>query len=181
MPIDRLNIPKKPGIYTLVIFAERQVRTTIGKLGPQVFPSGLYTYTGSAIGRSMRLRARVRRHLASRKKQHWHIDYLLALKAVEIKAVVYAETSLKMECQVVNEIKQLIGIEILVRGFGASDCRYGCVTHLQYFQSLNFHNLLSKIIEVYEQVFSNTSPIERQRRKTESETNNIGWIVTKGC
>ena len=181
MSIDRQKSLDKPGIYTLVIFVAQPVRTVVGKLGYQDFHPGFYTYTGSAIGRSTRLRVRVGRHLAFRKKLHWHIDYLLTSKVVTVKAVVYAETTSKMECQVVKEIKQQIGVKALVRGFGASDCRYRCVAHLHYYPGLDFDKLLNQIIKVYKKLFNDTLSSDGQTHMTECDTNNVSWIITMGC
>ncbi len=92
-----------------------------GALGSCNFPAGHYVYTGSA---RRNLQARITRHLSTGKKLRWHIDYLLAHPDVEILRV---ETSAIPECR---WNQQLEG-RIPVAGFGASDCRNGCGSHLK--------------------------------------------------
>ena len=151
MPMPEMTkyvIPKKPGIYTLVIEVTQPIRRRIGKLGYHNFPKGFYTYTGSAIGlRSANIRARVNRHLESRKKGHWHIDYLS--ETASIRAVIYLETYSKIECQITKKLGGLNGANIIVRGFGSSDCHEGCKSHLHYFDT-NLEELLVKVVELYE-------------------------------
>jgi len=55
------------------------LRLRIGKLGIHNLPHGYYVYVGSALGG---LASRLRRHLRSEKRLHWHIDYLLRQAAV---------------------------------------------------------------------------------------------------
>jgi len=157
--MSEFKLPEGPGIYTLVIKVARPVRREIGKLGCRDFAKGLYAYTGSALGRSTNLRTRVSRHLASEGKRRWHIDHLLGSKAVAVRAVVYVETSLKGECQVARNIERLAEAEVLVRGFGSSDCHYGCAAHLHHFPGLSLEEAISRVANVYEQVFGSSPSI----------------------
>jgi Uri superfamily endonuclease len=142
--------PKKPGVYTLIVEVAQPIRKKIGKLGFHNFPRGFYTYTGSAIGlRSLNLRTRIKRHLALRKKEHWHIDYLLNSEVTRISAVIYIETHSKIECQIARKLRGLNGGNIIVEGFGSSDCHEGCESHLHYFE-INFEELSVKVVELYE-------------------------------
>ncbi|HFE38392.1 MAG TPA: GIY-YIG nuclease family protein [Gammaproteobacteria bacterium] len=95
-------------------------RLIIGKLGVFTFPPGHYVYTGSA---KRNLASRVKRHLSSNKTLRWHVDYLL--DSIWAK-VVMVELFDANECDV-NQQKQG---QIIVPGFGASDCRQGCGSHL---------------------------------------------------
>ena len=70
------------------------------------------------------IEARIRRHLSPLKKMHWHIDYLLAAPGVMVREVLRYSSP---ECAI---NRQLVG-EIVVPGFGASDCRTGCISHLK--------------------------------------------------
>jgi Uri superfamily endonuclease len=97
------------------------VRIVAGALGSCNFSPGEYTYTGSA---RRNLEARVARHLSGTKKLRWHIDYLLIHPDVEVISV---ETSPLPEC---HWNQQLQG-SIPVPGFGASDCRNHCGSHLK--------------------------------------------------
>jgi Uri superfamily endonuclease len=130
------QIPKLPtsGFYTLILFLSKEVNLKVGKLGTKNFPEGYYTYTGSALGKgATSLKHRIARHLKKTKQKFWHIDYLLANENMFVKAVVAAETNKDMECIFNNNIKKIRGAKIQVKGFGASDCRKNCGSHLLYF------------------------------------------------
>ena len=136
------------GIYTLLLFLSKQVTLTIGKLGKQRFPMGYYTYTGSALGKgASSLKHRIARHLKKEKRRFWHIDYLLADENVSIEAVIVAETNQNMECKTNQHIKTMMGAEVPVKGFGASDCRKNCESHLLYFPEIeNVDFLVQKLV-----------------------------------
>lgn len=109
-----------PGVYQLRIWLKRSRRITIGALGSWRFPAGWYVYTGLA--------QRIGRHLRSRKRKHWHIDYLLAV-ADRVEAFVLPGTAVR-ECEL---DARLSGGEVVVPGFGSSGC--GCESHLAWFCS----------------------------------------------
>ena len=136
------------GIYTLLLFLSKQVTLTIGKLGKQRFPMGYYTYTGSALGKgASSLKHRIARHLRKEKRRFWHIDYLLADENVSIEAVIVAETNENMECKTNQHIKTIMGAKVQVKGFGASDCRKNCESHLLYFPEIeNADFLVQKLV-----------------------------------
>jgi len=136
------------GIYNLLLFLPKQVTLTIGKLGKQRFPIGYYTYTGSALGKgASSLKHRIARHLKKEKRRFWHIDYLLADESVSIEAVIVAETNENMECKTNQYIKTIMGAEVPVKGFGASDCRKNCESHLLYFPEIeNADFLVQKLV-----------------------------------
>ncbi len=108
--------------YQLHIVVSREVRVAVGRLGMQRFPAGRYVYTGSA---RRNMPARVRRHLAKNKKLRWHIDYLLCSPQARVVHVAYS-TEPECDCN-----RRLAGTTP-VPGFGASDCRNGCGSHLKY-------------------------------------------------
>ncbi len=108
--------------YRLHIIVARPRILRIGQLGIFRFPAGRYFYTGSA---RRNLVARVRRHLSQDKKLRWHIDYLLTAHAVKVIDVILARDG---EC-LLNQGS--VG-EIIVPGFGASDCRARCGSHLKF-------------------------------------------------
>ena len=108
--------------YQLEIMLKTPTRLTIGRLGVFDFPEVRYVYTGSAL---RNIDARIARHLRSEKKLKWHIDYLLASPAASIIKVMQLTLS---ECQV----NQRTQGEILIAGFGSSDCRKHFVSHLKY-------------------------------------------------
>jgi len=136
------------GIYTLLLFVSEEVSLTVGKLGKQNFPRGYYSYTGSALGKgATSLKHRIARHLRKQKPRFWHIDYLLADENVSVEAVLAAETNKKMECYINSHIKGIEGAEVPVKGFGASDCRKNCGSHLLYFPEMgNADFLVQKLV-----------------------------------
>jgi Uri superfamily endonuclease len=148
--MHKSRFPKKPGVYTLVIELTEATTLQIGRLGAQRFPEGHYTYTGSALGeRSTTLRNRVQRHLSRGKLKHWHIDYLLESDVSRVKAVLFAETSDTIECTVSRAVATLEGAEIVVKGFGSSDCHSGCQSHLCFFPQTAYHDLVGRITSIY--------------------------------
>ncbi len=108
--------------YQLHIELRRPCRVRIGRLDTFVFPAGRYVYTGSA---RRNLEARIRRHLSKHKRLRWHIDYLLAAPGA---CVVGVRLSGAEECRL---NRRALG-RVLVPGFGASDCRAGCGSHLKH-------------------------------------------------
>lgn len=107
--------------YQLRIAVARPLRIEVGRLGCFDFPAGTYVYTGSA---RRNLEARVARHLRREKTLRWHIDYLLTAPGV---TVIEVARSRRDECR----WNRAQAGEVLVPGFGASDCRSGCGSHLK--------------------------------------------------
>ena len=107
--------------YSLFIQVGQEETITVGRLGQFTFAAGDYVYSGSA---KRAICARVNRHLRHEKKLRWHIDYLLAAASVRIIKV---RISTLAECRLVAES----GGKVVVSGFGASDCRHGCGSHLR--------------------------------------------------
>ncbi len=138
------------GIYVLLLFLSEEVSLNIGKLGKQRFPEGYYTYTGSALGKgASSLKHRIARHLRKKKRKFWHIDYLLANENVSMKAVIVAETNEKLECNSNRYMKRELGAKVPVKGFGASDCRKNCGSHLLYFPEIKKADFLVQRIVRY--------------------------------
>ena len=109
--------------YQLLIAVTRPLRgLRVGALGVFDLPAGRYVYTGSA---RRNFEARIARHLRTEKALRWHIDYLLAAKAVRVHEV---RRSRRAECA----LNRSTGGSVPVPGFGASDCRAGCGSHLRY-------------------------------------------------
>lgn len=108
--------------YQLHITLREPLRLAVGRLGSFDFPAGRYVYTGSA---RRNFRARVQRHLGQAKTLRWHIDYLLNAPGVRVTTVLPANAG---EC----DLNQAVGGGIVAPGFGASDCRRGCGSHLKY-------------------------------------------------
>ena len=142
-------LPPK-GIYTLVISLADPTRIKISDRGRFSLKRGYYAYTGSAMGNgAVGLRQRVARHLRKRKTRHWHIDYLLASREARITAVIACSASASEECQISRNIQSISGASIPIDGFGASDCRQGCGSHLVY---CGQDSALGKIVAVHRHV-----------------------------
>ena len=112
--------------YQLHIRLSQAVRLKIGRLGEFDFPAGVYVYTGSA---KRNFEARIARHMRRDKALRWHIDYLLGALEARVTSVTRTERD---EC----EMNQTYPGVVLVPGFGASDCRKGCGSHLKYLGDL---------------------------------------------
>jgi Uri superfamily endonuclease len=140
------------GTYTLIIFLSRETSIKVGQLGVKKFSKGYYTYTGSALGTgASSLKQRVSRHLKKTgKKKRWHIDFLLAHRNAAVIAVVAAQTDRKMECELNCYIKKEGVVRIPVSGFGSSDCKGNCGSHLLYFGE---KDAIRKIVELYAEKF----------------------------
>ena len=119
---ERRDRQPRPVTYQLLIRVEGDQRVRVGRLGTFTFPAGQYVYTGSA---RRALDARVARHLSRTKRLRWHIDYLLAAPGVAIESVRRFATP---ECAA----NQAVDGRVQVVGFGASDCRAGCGSHLRF-------------------------------------------------
>ena len=140
------NIEEFPmnGIYTLILFLSREVCLNVGRLGQQRFPKGYYTYTGSALGKgASSLRQRVSRHSRKKKQRFWHIDFVLADENVTLTTVVAVQTQKKLECEFIRLIKRGVEARIVVKQFGAADCKEDCGSHLLF---LGEENIESKVV-----------------------------------
>lgn len=108
--------------YQLRIHVPTALRIAVGRLGTFDFPAGDYVYTGSA---KRNFQARIDRHLRQDKALRWHIDHLLTAPGVTVTSV---HPSRDGECS----LNQAVPGNIVVPGFGASDCRRACGSHLKY-------------------------------------------------
>jgi len=141
--------PFNRGVYTLIIFLSKEAYLRIGKLGAQRFPKGYYAYTGSALGTgASSLSHRVSRHLRKEKPKLWHIDFLLAHENAAVTAVIAAQTNKKLECKMNRCIKQEGKAKVPVVGFGASDCRENCESHLFFYPDITKNlDLVEKVVK----------------------------------
>lgn len=143
------------GVYSLVIHVKRGFNIRVGALGLQRFPEGYYVYTGSALGPGG-LQARILRHMRLSRngvvhsRPFWHIDFLLAHEKSSLIAVFAAETLRNLECEVNQHIRDRGRAEIPIPGFGASDCRKNCESHLLFFR---VEDVSSKVAGLYAEKF----------------------------
>jgi Uri superfamily endonuclease len=141
MPV--LEALPERGNYTLIVLLESSSRIIIPNRGWFRLRKGYYAYTGSALGKgAVSLRRRVARHLAKKKTKHWHIDYLLASQKARITAVIACSSTTNKECKIAKDIQGIRGATIPIEGFGASDCRQNCKSHLAYFDEDNVYNAI---------------------------------------
>jgi len=127
------------GSYILILNLKKDVKIKIGKLGSIYFPRGYYSYVGSAMGRSVNLENRLKRHFKEEKKKRWHIDYLLSNRFTSIEGVMIIPSRKKLECSISRSIETQA--DFTVKNFGSSDCN--CKGHLHYFK--NMKKLLSML------------------------------------
>ncbi len=128
------------GSYLILMRLPRRRRIEVGALGPLSFDRGWVVYVGSA---KKNLTARINRHLRTRKKQHWHIDYLRPV-AGEVTALPI-RSSRDEECDIAKALAEIL--TPTQKGFGCSDCT--CPTHLFWstenpLDSKNFHDVLQR-------------------------------------
>ncbi len=126
-------VPVK-GTYCLCIVNHETQSIQIGALGEIEFKKGLYVYVGSALNS---LIPRLQRHLRMSQGEHhvfhWHIDYLLREKTVEIDSIYIIETGEHLECIIADKVSKH---GKAIPRFGCSDCK--CSSHLFYIQSFDF-------------------------------------------
>lgn len=121
MPAPQRSSDRSPPVtYRLYIRLHRRAVISPGRLGRCVLARGWYVYTGSA---RRNMAARLRRHLAADVRRHWHIDWLLARPEAEVAQI---RLDRERECTVNARLEG----HVVIRGFGASDCRHGCGSHL---------------------------------------------------
>jgi len=134
------------------MFSLKKIYLNVGKLGRQKFPMGHYTYTGSVLGKgALSLEHRISRHLKKEKRNFWHIDFLLVNENVTVTVVIVAHTNEKLECKLNSHIRRELSAKILVKGFGASDCRENCGSHLLFYPYITEEPvLIQKIVKCYE-------------------------------
>lgn len=130
IPRPAIDFLFHPGCYSLIINLKRKKTIRVGKLGEAVFPAGTYVYTGSAMNG---LGSRLRWHCAKTKKTHWHIDYLLTLPEARITKVILYPAAPGQECRQNQCIAARPGATVIFKGFGTSDCKSGCGSHLFFF------------------------------------------------
>ncbi|MEN3035514.1 MAG: GIY-YIG nuclease family protein [Candidatus Methanosuratincola sp.] len=119
----------KKGVYGLVLEIPAGLALSIGGSRFEI-PQGTNVYCGSAMGPGG-VEGRVARHLrvfsgGVANRPHWHIDRLLAV-ALSITAV-SARSKASMECALASALEAR-GMAP-VPGFGNTDCRSGCRSHL---------------------------------------------------
>ena len=120
------------GAYVLIIDLDEIVSFNLKSLGSLSFGKGTWTYVGSAMGMgSTSLENRISRHFRSEKTIHWQIDHLLDSDS-KIRSSIWSESSSPVECAIAKSIDKMVNVNPGPRGFGASDCKQKCWTHLYH-------------------------------------------------
>lgn len=112
------------GAYVLVIDLLDDVSVRLPKREPTHLEAGTYLYVGSANGPGGMV-ARLKRHMESDKKIHWHVDQLTA-KANEVAAIAVPGGN---ECALGRTLTESKQFRPVLKGFGSSDCKT-CHSHL---------------------------------------------------
>ena len=121
-----MNLNYDSGIYLLELKLNQTQEIKIGAKGIFSFPAGYYYYCGTA---QKNLKTRLKRHHSEDKNFHWHIDYLL--DSGDLTNVFTWPLPAVGECSLARYLENWGG-EIIVEGFGASDCN--CDSHLFLFE-----------------------------------------------
>ena len=115
IPWERLDpILDDAGLYLAVLHLEEAASVEIGALGTFDFAAGYYIYTGSA---QKGLTKRMNRHKRTRKRTHWHIDYL---RNAAVAAKTFAIRGATDESKLADDVAGLG--ERHPPNFGATDC-----------------------------------------------------------
>lgn len=131
MSINHCSLDKSfRGIYVLIIQVEEDIEAKVGALGRTTFTKGLYAYVGSA---QTNMEQRIKRHLRSKKRRFWHIDYLLDNPKAKIIKIFLKEGDKKEECKTASCLSEM-GEPIA--SFGCSDCK--CRSHLFHVDNFRF-------------------------------------------
>lgn len=115
-------------LYMIEGYLDHDQEIKVGKLGTFIFPCGRYIYVGSA---RRNIRSRIERHLRIEKKLRWHFDYLRPFLQVE---KVQTFDGMNGECGLFHKLFLEKEGEIIVKGFGSSDCK--CHSHLFFNKDL---------------------------------------------
>lgn len=139
------TLSEHPGSYALILSLPAPRYLRVGRLGEAVFPAGVYVYCGSARNPGG-IRARLGRHLHNKRSNpHWHIDYLR--RCADVLGAYWlngqsvdgrSDQSLPdpLECRWSQALIKVPSACIPMPGFGSSDCRSGCGSHLVVIQSI---------------------------------------------
>ena len=123
-------ITSNPGTYALIFSSSVTRNIKVGKLGFFAGILGWYVYVGSGRGPGG-LRARVGHHRKITTHPRWHIDYIRPF--IRLHEVWYTCSMIHWECNWARCFLSGKGADVLLGGFGASDCN--CESHLFYFNT----------------------------------------------
>ncbi len=140
------------GTYVIILSIQDLYYLKINKKEFQI-KKGIYIYVGSALGFGG-ISKRIERYFqifnGIKRNKHWHIDYLIP-KAKNI-IVIYAETNEKYECKLFQSLKNIIKNIEIIKGFGNTDCKSKCGSHLLYLGDIEIENIIEKVIESFKRI-----------------------------
>ncbi len=142
------DVPEKAkGTYILILYVKENLKVRVGRLGLQHLGRGYYAYLGSAHGEPpQNLKGRLNRHKSKRKKTRWHIDYLtLNRNVTPVKAIVIYDEKMEHE---LSKLLESTGCKPTIKGFGATDCKAGCYSHL--YRIYNLDDAIQRMISIFE-------------------------------
>ncbi len=119
------------GSYPLIINLGKRKRIRLGRLGKVSLPPRDVSLYRKRHGRPRSSLAASSQK--NKQKEPWHIDYLLRCPEARVSQVLIRLSATWQECRLNQRIASLPGAEVIIRGFGASDCCSGCPRHLFYF------------------------------------------------
>ena len=125
-----MNIPADHGSYLIIGRLDHVIQLTTGSFSGQLLKKGYYLYSGSAFGPGG-LRARISRHLIKDSKKFWHYDHLKASLCFE--EILFSIDAVRQECKFIQKLGEMEGVSFPIHGFGSSDCRQKCPSHLARF------------------------------------------------
>jgi len=124
------EISSRKGNYIIIFRLEERTRQNLHRFDDVDLIPGYYFYCGSAHGNGG-LKSRIMRHLTKSSKKFWHIDYL---KDLLFPVEIWCQTSSgRNECSFCKIFHKQMGGEIPIKGFGSSDCKNKCESHLVWF------------------------------------------------
>lgn len=121
---ESFDIVPDSGTYVLIVLVSAEGSFRVGEWGELEPADGYYAYVGRA---KKGLVARLSRHVSSRKKRYWHVDYLLEHADLVEAWLFVLEAG---ECDVASRLVEAGGKRHGLERFGSSDCR--CPGHLVY-------------------------------------------------
>tara|TARA_Y100001960_G_C14572581_1_gene776626 strand:- start:404 stop:832 length:429 start_codon:yes stop_codon:yes gene_type:complete len=114
------------GAYALVLLILYPLSIRYSKYCGAVAPPGIYLYAGRA---SENLSNRLIRHQKN-KNIHWHIDTFTSHQDVLFKNILILPNQPKRKCEIVRACRQLYKAQLPLLGFGSSDFKARCLSHL---------------------------------------------------
>ena len=136
---EKYPVKRKLDAYILFIKIKKKCKEKIGSLGVIEFTPGYYLYIGSG---KKNLMERLKRHLRMKKRNFWHIDYLLSNANVSILDIYITYLS---EDEIFTILKKQKEIHPLFDKFGSSD-----TSNSTHFFSVGKKSTLENILDKIE-------------------------------